>query len=175
MDREVTLKELLDAREKRAAYQKKLLDAYKEDGGVLVSVTLNIPGPIKTGPAYRRVMSAAMEELGSAVTQAGGKIRLCERKDLVTGPEGYLLIKEGLSCREVKSLTVEIEDASLPGRLFDMDVMDEKGCVRRKDLGLSNRKCLLCQEDAKVCARSRKHGIKELLAEIDRIIQKAEI
>ena len=41
--RKVTLTELLDSREKRVSHQKELLFEY---GGVLVSVTLNIPGPV---------------------------------------------------------------------------------------------------------------------------------
>ena len=44
---EVTLKELLDSRENRVWHQQELLDKY---GGILVSVSLNIPGPIKDKP-----------------------------------------------------------------------------------------------------------------------------
>ena len=51
---EVTLKELLDSRENRVWHQQELIEKY---GGVLVSVTLNIPGPIKDKPEYRKEWS----------------------------------------------------------------------------------------------------------------------
>ena len=58
--RKVTLPELLDSREKRVSHQKELLAEY---GGVLVSVTLNIPGPVKDKHTYRKALRYGMEVL----------------------------------------------------------------------------------------------------------------
>ena len=82
---------------------------------------------------------------------------------------------QGRSAEEVKKITCSIEDGSRLGRLFDMDVMTEKGSISRKDLGKPGRKCLICGEDAKLCARSQRHPMQELLAEVDRILEDAEI
>lgn len=175
-DRQVTLMELLDSREARAEHQRVLLAEFSEENCVLISVTLNIPGPVKDKPAYRRVMQTGIEQLMTKLSgkNAGFEIFYKEVRELVTGPEGYLVVtlsgnKDAL---DVKRLTIELEEASPLGRLFDMDVIDKTGaCVSRKDLGAGRRKCLLCSEDAKICARSQRHKLSELLAEIDRIIE----
>ena len=54
-------------------------------------------------------------------------------------------------------------------RLLDIDVMDKDGTVSRKELGLDARKCLICDDDAKVCARSQKHSMEELVARVDEL------
>ena len=46
----VSMGEILDARESRAAIQKEML---KRNPGCLVCLTLNIPGPVKTFPFVR--------------------------------------------------------------------------------------------------------------------------
>ena len=48
---EVTLMEMLEAREQRAARQRALLDAY---GHTMVCFTMNIAGPIKNSPSILR-------------------------------------------------------------------------------------------------------------------------
>jgi holo-ACP synthase len=67
---------------------------------------------------------------------------------------------------EAKYLAVIIESISPKARLLDIDVMDKDGAVSRRELGLDARKCLICDEDAKVCARSQKHSMEELLAKV---------
>lgn len=190
--RKVTLTELLDSREKRVSHQKELLAEY---GGVLVSVTLNIPGPVKDKHTYRKALRYGMEVLTEKLSDgekifddeknskeqpaASGRsaavILYREVRELVTGPEGYLIVQEteGLTAEAVKHLTVEIEDSSALGRLFDMDVITEAGGISRADLGAGRRKCLLCSEDAKICARSMRHKTEDLLGEIDRILKEA--
>lgn len=186
-ERMVTLTELLDSREQRACCQRELLERY---GGVLICITLNIPGPVKDRPSYRAAMEAAAAQLTEKLTETrqeepgrGAQILHCEIKYFPTGPEGYVVCAGecagGLSLEAVKRLTVEIEEASPLGRLFDMDVLAVKdgalAGVSRRDIGYGRRKCLLCGGDAKVCARSQKHDMRELLAEIDRILDEAGV
>ena len=57
-----------------------------------------------------------------------------EVRELPTGAEAYFIV-DGMTASEVKRITVEIEDSSSIGRLFDMDVLAEKGSVSRVDLG----------------------------------------
>lgn len=156
---EVTLKELLDSRENRVWHQQELSDKY---GGVLVSVTLNIPGPIKDRPEYRKVMEWGMEALLAAF---GANVVYSETRFLKTGAEGYVCL-EGLEKTEAKYLAVIIESMSPKARLLDIDIMDKDGAVSRSELGLDARKCLICDEDAKACARSQKHSMEELLAKV---------
>lgn len=159
---EVTLMELLDSRENRANHQQELLKQY---GGVLVSVTLNIPGPLKDKPQYRKVMEWGMEALLAAF---GQNAVYNETRLLKTGAEGYICLA-GLEPSEAKYITVLIESMAPKARLLDIDVMGEDGTVSRSQLGLAPRKCLICDEDAKVCARSQKHSMEELLVEVDKL------
>ena len=159
---EVTLKQLLDSRENRVWYQQELLDKH---GGVLVSVTLNIPGPIKDKPEYRKVMEWGMEALLAAF---GASVIHSETRFLKTGAEGYVCL-EGLEKTEAKYLAVIIESMSPKARLLDIDIMDKDGAVSRSELGLDARKCLICDEDAKACARSQKHSMEELIARVEEL------
>lgn len=159
---EVTLKELLDSRENRVWHQQELLDKY---GGILVSVTLNIPGPIKDKPEYQKVMEWGMEALLAAF---GVNAIYSETRFLKTGAEGYICLN-GLEKAEAKYLAVIIESMSPKARLLNVDVMDKDGAVSRGELGLDARKCLICDEDAKACARSQKHSMEELLAKVNEL------
>ena len=159
---EVTLKELLDSRENRVWHQQELIEQY---GGVLVSVTLNIPGPIKDKPEYRKVMEWGMEALLAAF---GANTIHNEIRFLKTGSEGYICLT-GLEKAEAKYLAVIIESMSPKARLLDIDIMDKDGTVSRGELGLEARKCLICEDDAKVCARSQKHSMEELVARVDEL------
>lgn len=174
--REVTLKELLDSREARVCYQQKLLEQY---GGVLISVTLNIPGPVKDRERYRSAMNAGMNRLSEKMAEAGMTEQIFHREIRypVTGPEGYLIAGGTITPQNMKRLTMEIEEESSLGRLFDMDVLTMKEghleSVSRRSMGGGSRRCLLCDDDAKICARSRKHEMRDLLAEIERILTEA--
>lgn len=64
MDREVTLMEILDARELRVRRQQELLERYALP---LVSFTLNIAGPVKVSAAIRRVFREGCMRLQEAL------------------------------------------------------------------------------------------------------------
>ena len=172
---QLTLMELLDSRENRVRHQQELLAEY---GGSLVSMTLNIPGPVKDSPEYRKALRRGMEELKekiASVTEPEGFLHE-EIRDLITGPEGYLCIsKETLSPMELKKAAVEVEEESPLGRLFDIDVLTAEGGISRAALGAPPRRCLICPRDAKACARSRAHSMDELLARVAEIITETVI
>ena len=180
---EVTLADLLESRENRAAHQEELLKRY---GGVLVSFTLNIPGPVKDGPSYRAALYEGIDLLNGAMGRLkrrpewNGRVALVfeQKRFLPTGPEGYLCLCDEDGRTEelalaVKRETVAIEDGSPLGRLFDLDVLTGEGGIGRSRLELPPRKCLLCDEEAKVCTRGRRHSMEELLTEVHRILDEA--
>lgn len=43
--------------------------------------------------------------------------------------------------------------------------------ISRSDLNLASRRCLICEDDAKACGRSRKHSIEEMQAAITQLIE----
>jgi len=68
----------------------------------------------------------------------------------------------------VKKLAAEIEETHSLGRLYDFDVLDADGKqISRVELGIASRKCLLCDNDAFQCGRSRNHGLSDLTEKIE--------
>jgi holo-ACP synthase len=183
--RELTLMDLLDSRENRVNHQKELLEQYP--GSTLISITLNIPGPVKDRPEYRRTLETGLHRLKVMLNSEA--IPYEEFRPLITGPEGYLVVNE--DPMEIKKAAVAAEEADALGRLFDMDVLvindaavpDERGhysltdirSISRDQLGAEPRKCLLCGEKAKACARSRAHSMDDLLKKINEILSDAEL
>lgn len=156
---EVTLKDLLDSREQRVWHQQDLLEKY---GGALISVTLNIPGPNKDREEYRKVMDWGMEQLLEELEN----VAFSEVKYLKTGAEGYISV-QNMDAIELKKIAIKHETLEPKSRLLDIDVMTQKGGISRSALGVEPRKCLLCEENAKACARSQKHSMEELLKRVD--------
>lgn len=155
---EVSLLEILEARERRAARQQAMLLG---GGAALICFTMNIAGPAKNSPAIGLGFSLGLRQLDDQLDAAGIRVLRREEYREHTGNEALLLVdREPLA---VKALTVELEDGSALGRLFDMDVLRPDGTkVERRELGLSGRTCLLCGGPAQVCARSRAHSVEQL-------------
>ena len=86
-----------------------------------------------------------------------------------TGDELCLLTD--LEPLEVKRLMTQIEEDGALGRLFDIDVMTaESPKISRQQLSLPPRRCLLCEQQAAVCARSQAHDIRQLQSRTVKII-----
>ena len=165
---EVSLTEMLEAREKRAWQQRELL----RRGRTMICFTMNIAGPIKNSPLIGSGYDLGKRLLLGQLDVAGVAVSDFEEVREKTGNECILLVDaEPLT---VKAITAELEDYAPIGRLFDMDVLRPDGSkVERQELGLPGRKCLLCGESAQVCARSRKHSVAELQAKTREILQEA--
>lgn len=163
--KEASLKEVLWNREKRIATQKELLETYP---GTLICFLLNIPGPEKVNETFEMVFYEGIEKIQNKleVEKIPIEVQLVQRK--VTGYEGYLVVKA--DCSRVKKLMIELEETRL-GRLYDIDVLEKENVkISRSMLGLSERKCLLCDNPAYQCGRSRTHSVKELRKRIDQMI-----
>lgn len=171
------LKDVLEAREARVEKQCGLLS----DRGVLVSFTLNIPGPVKNAVLYRMVFEDGlgrlknMEELSGAYLESGKN---------AAGPYAFFAVKENGGIEPAKLLkqkTMQLEEETGLGRLFDIDVLycGVDGFpvkVSRTELGGQARSCLVCGEKAFACVRSARHSVPEvLMCVIDRILYSEEI
>ena len=119
MDREVTLMEMLEAREVRAGRQRELLERYARP---VVSFTLNIAGPVKNGPVIRRAFREGLLRLEDALAARGLRPLHQEEVDRPTGCEALWAV-DG-PARTAKELCAGIEDRDPLGRLFDLDVLD---------------------------------------------------
>ena len=166
---EVTLLEMLEARERRALRQQALLNQY---GRTMVCFTMNIAGPVKNSPLIRRGYALGKKLLTQQLKAAGIGVVYFEDIQEKTGNEAiFLLDAEPLA---VKQVTVEIEDHAPIGRLYDMDVLCPDGRkVDRQELGREGRKCLICGGMAQACARSRTHAVPELQEKTRKILEDA--
>lgn len=159
--RAVTMESMLHAREARAQRQSALKNAYHRP---LISFTLNIPGPVKTGTWLARAFDMALTLLVD---------RFCPiDREVLRADTGYhaLLVVDGEPIA-LKKMAVAIEEADEIGRLYDIDVLAPDGRhISRSDIAAPPRRCLICEGEAHACARSRAHDMAALLARVDEIV-----
>lgn len=159
----ITLDDMLRARDARALRQAETLAAHPDDS--LVVLTIVAPGPVKRSRASRVAAEAACRAIAEAFD---GYLTSDLRLDLPTGFEAFFTVS--LSAEEAKHRAVAIEDSHPLGRLFDIDVMGaDLRPISRSETGGSPRRCLLCDNDARVCMRTGAHSYAELISHIDRI------
>jgi triphosphoribosyl-dephospho-CoA synthase len=162
----VSLEQMLAAREQRATRQSATRARFNKP---LVSMTVVMPGPVKDGPLPRRVLTAALEELDALTSSRNWPVLLREVFLQSTGPEAIYVID--VEPKVLKSATVELEDQHSLGRLWDLDVIAPgPRLLSRKHLGVSPRRCLMCERPAFECGRSRRHSVEDLLRAIQRIV-----
>ena len=161
--REVTLQEILDARERRAEAQRRLL---KQLARPLISFTMNIPGPVKDSPMIRRAFDEGLRMLDDALGEAGIACASRQITHADTGNEFLCAVKA--SAAAVKEICMRIEDGSPMGRLFDMDVigLDAQKLARKEE-----RRCLVCGALGRGCASRRLHSLEELNAAVTRLLR----
>ena len=158
----VTLEQLLASRDARAAFQRELLEAYP--ACTLVCLTVQLPGPEKRNATSLTIGDAGLKALRQCFE---GLTDCCEVRDLETGYEAYFLVR--MDALEAKRLCCQLEATHPLGRLMDIDVFDGSvplSPISRQAVGLSPRKCLLCNREARWCMRARTHGTGELLLKI---------
>lgn len=165
---EVTLTEMLDARERRACMQAELLAACHT---ALISFTMNIPGPVKLLPYVTRAFEEGCAAIEEVLSKNGISVNRREMIREKTGWEAFFCVDDDPD--RLKKLMASIEDDGPVGRLYDIDIIRPDGSkVSREDLGLHARRCLLCKEPAHACSRSRRHSVQELTVEIGNILQR---
>lgn len=163
---DVSLQEMLAAREQRVYLQTQLLQQYKKS---LISFTLNIPGPVKVLPGVPEAFLEGCRRIEALLKERLILVQHMETIKEKTGYEAFYSVDANPDF--VKELMVSLEDADRIGRLFDIDVLRTDGSkVSREDLGFPPRTCLLCSQPAHVCSRSRSHSVAELTAEIRQIL-----
>lgn len=153
--REVTLDEMLDQRELRQQLIKQASINFPNCS--IISYKLNIPGPIKNDDLLKYAF-----ETGLSLLQDFELIYDFRRN--VTGPEAILI--STMDKNDTKLKMIQIEDEFELGRLFDLDVDG----ISREDINQKPRKCLICEDEAHNCSRSRKHGLNEVIEVIYEMI-----
>ncbi len=160
---EVTLMQMLEAREQRVFTQNALLAQY---GLPLVCFTMNIPGPVKDSPLIRRSFRWGLD----ALLEALGNVAYASSWEEVTGCTAFLAVNR--PAQEVKRICVAVEESCPLGRLFDMDVLLPGGeKLNREDYGGGSRDCIVCGAKGRGCASRRIHSVPELQAAANALME----
>ena len=153
----VALDAVLAARDARVVRQQAML----AQGGVLLSLTLVAPGAVKRSPLLDAIFAAALNVLRPHVGDARA------RQEAVDDSGHHALYLLDGDAHDWKKRVIALENRSPLARLWDIDIIGGDGvAVARRDLGLPPRRCLICDDDAKPCARERRHSINALQADI---------
>ncbi len=162
-ERSVSLEQILNARDHRAAKQ---VAALAQFGVSLVSATIVMPGPVKGGRLARRAMEVALETLDALFDAKAWLVQSRRVLWADTGPEALYAIDA--DARALKSALVALEEHHAIGRLWDLDVIAaSEGGLSRQAFGYSPRRCLVCNRPAHDCGRSQRHPLHQLLASIE--------
>lgn len=156
--------ELLDSREARYFKQRELIEKY---GKSLISFMLNVPGIEKQNDKLVEIHKIGIELIKKVFSD---KINYEYYANEHTGM--YYLAVVDMDSELVKYKAAEIENSEI-GRLFDIDVFSSGGQqISRTSLNLEPRKCILCDENARICIKERTHSYPELIEKMDEIIDK---
>lgn len=165
--RSVSLEDVLEARDKRAAIQEKLLT---ETRCPVLSITLNIPGGVKRTALSSFFFDREKARLLASLRTLGARLVADESRRADTGDESILAV-EGLAASALKLLTLSLEEGSDTARLLDLDVLDADGCpLDRVSAGFAPRMCLLCDQPAHLCAASRAHPAELLQKKVEDLL-----
>ena len=154
----VTLEDILRARDGRADAQQRLLHSHRLP---LVSFTMNIAGPVKSAPLIELAFDAGLEALYDAL----GQPEAAEIIRPATGCEALLVYDRPAAA--LKDTCLTLETAAPIGRLYDLDVLDTDGSKLSRP---EPRACLICGGPVTVCSRSRAHGLDAIVGRTNEIL-----
>lgn len=162
---EVSLHDILNAREARARQQKALLAEHRAP---LLCFTMNIAGPVKVTALIEQAFREGLAMLDGQLPQE--KLLYRDVQVLPTGCEAFFAVS--MPAGQIKELCTDIEETHPLGRLFDMDVIDVDGHkLERKD----ERGCMVCGAPGRFCAASRTHSVAQLQAVTRQILDRERI
>lgn len=167
IDKPTTLEAILSNKERRAQKQKELLA--HAPSHFLVSLSINTPSSIKLSHESLVIYEIAHERIFQLLCQEGFTCKAFYPFIAPTGAEMLFTCKG--DAKAFKALTCKLENEHPLGRLMDIDVFDEKGVLlSRSMLHLPKRCCLVCDEEAFLCARGQKHSYDVLNTHIKTLV-----
>ena len=168
---EISLPDLLASRDARQARQQEWIGLHQV---TLISFTVVFPGAVKDSHLVRQIFNQGLNALKQVALCRQWVLLSQQSFALKTGPE--CLVAVDVDAIEVKKALIEAEELSPVGRLWDFDVFDAQGKqYSRSQLGLASRQCLICANEAKVCARNRTHSLSEILNKIEELANASAI
>lgn len=163
----IAMQKMLDAKEKRYYKIKALTEKYNLP---VLSFMLNIPGEDKNFEDAVNFHRAYIEKIKNILEKEDIKILWEEYNNLNTGME-YLAVLNGEG-KFIKEKMIGLEEESREGRLLDIDIYDKDfKQISRSSLGLSERKCIICDDIARTCIKKERHSLNELEKKVREILK----
>ncbi len=158
---DITLEQLLAARDARAAYIALLQKRFP--GACVAVLTVISPGAVKKSPETKRLMSAGVAAMGRVIMRCELIPLVFESHEKETGDEVYLVVKTQPGF--LKMEFCKLEESAPYARLWDMDVVKPGGVrIAREEIGFSERKCIVCGKPGRACYSRSLHAAQEVQA-----------
>ena len=163
----VSLEQLLSSREQRGIRQREWLTKHSLP---LISFTINMVGEVKVNTLSRVAFKQGIEAIAECCQHASVFFSESQSFEPNTGLE-FIAVASNITALELKAHMVDIEDSHPLGRLFDIDIIDSDGvAVSRDSMSLPRRRCMVCNDDAKICARSRRHEKSVIIEKMSELV-----
>ena len=161
--------EFLFDREKRVAYQERLLKENKNN--TLVTIRINYPGIEKSNYITDDIVNTIYNDI---LTYYKKYIVFKHKYRNKEGIIGHFLFD--LDFVNVKKIMINIEEEHILGRCLDIDVYTYKNDkfigISRADLFKKPRKCFICDLDAKICSRAQNHSMENIKAYFEEVYKR---
>lgn len=154
---------ILEDREKR---YNDIIDLIRKYNLPVLCGKLNYPGKDKNTVEANRAF-----EILNKIIKENFKFKTVFSKELKGYDGKSILAIIDMFPNDIKKLSVKIEESSKLGRIFDIDVYIEDGSsIGRETINMTPRGCIICGDNARICARSGKHSLEETLNKVNEII-----
>ncbi|MFV0576659.1 MAG: citrate lyase holo-[acyl-carrier protein] synthase [Vibrio sp.] len=122
--------------------------------GCVIAIGVNLVFLAREQLDAREIRQYALRRSCAALLKAGVSFILHDDSGFT------FLLTNSSDSNLIKRICCDIEEGN---RLLDIDVYDQHGCVSRVDIGLTERKCFLCNNTASWCIFNQTHTAEELL------------
>lgn len=158
---EITLEQLLAARDVRAGYIKTLQTRFPR--ACICAFTVVSPGSVKRTRETIRLFGAGIIAISRMLTRNELVPLLFEAHEKDTGDEAYLAVKTEPGFLKLE--LCKLEESVPYGRLWDMDVFRPNGAaITREEIGFDARGCIVCGKRGRACYSRRLHSPEEVRA-----------
>lgn len=165
---EITLEQLLTARDARAAYIQTLQKRFP--GACVAVFTVVTPGAVKRSPETIRLFDAGIRAIGRVIAKNELIPRVFEAHEKDTGDEAYLVVKTDPGF--LKMEFCKLEESAPYARLWDMDVVKPSGeSISREEIGFAERGCFVCGKAGRGCYSRRLHSADEVQTAYLRLLE----
>jgi len=156
---EVTLNELLDAKEARVSLRVRMQAEYP---GTCATLSLNIPGAEKDSPRIRALFHHALHRVTETL-----RVTASHTVHGKAGP--YAVLAVVTEAANAKNIACDLETEKDYCRLLDIDVYDASGAATPLPDRGPGRKCFVCPEYAVSCMRERRHSMADLMDGVEKL------